>query len=428
MSTSLDAPTGGRTPGRGGGPTGAEPPAAERDVGRWVRRNLFSSALNGVLTVVFAVGAAWVAWRLVRFVFVTAEWEIVRRNLTTFLLGRFPRDQLWRPVASAFAIAASVGLLAGLAARATAEHAQRLGASVPAEGWPARVRRWWPLLVLSVVLVALARTPGPLVLLLGLVVTVVAGSWAGRNLPAAVRRVGWLVAPGGLVIALVVMAGFGGVGWTEWGGLQLTLFVTAAGITLAFPLGVLLALGRRSSLPLVRLVSVAYIELFRGVPLIALLLMGQFMIGFFLPAGTAAPSLVVRALIVIVVFEAAYMAEVVRGGLQAVPRGQVEAAQALGLSPWRVARSIVLPQALRAVIPAMVGQFISLYQNTSLLAVLGLLELLEVARTVVAQPEFVGQGLQSVTLPFVAFIYWAVSYSMSRESQRLERRLGVGAR
>ena len=156
--------------------------------------------------------------------------------------------------------------------------------------------------------------------------------------------------------------------------------------------------------------------------------MGQFFIGFFLPTWMEPPSLVSRALIAIVAFEAAYIAEIVRGGLQAVPRGQVEAAQSLGLAPWKTVRLVVLPQALRAVIPAMVGQFISLFKDTSLLVIIGLLEFLAVAQTVTSQPEFLGLGLASVTLPYAAFGYWAVSYSMSRESRLLEHRLGVGER
>jgi general L-amino acid transport system permease protein len=395
---------------------------------RWARQNLFASPLSAASSVLFGLAVAWVAWRVARFVLVTAEWEIVRRNLTTFMVGRFPRDELWRPVASAFTIAATLGLAAGMAAAATADHARAEGRDPEPETWSSRIRRSWPLLALAAVLVLLARTPGPLLLVLGLVGTAGVAAVVGRRLPPPVRRFGWALLLAGAVAAFLCVLGFYGVGWDQWGGLQLTLFVTVAGITAAFPLGLLLALGRRSSLPVVRAVCTAYIELFRGVPLITLLLMGQFMIGFFLPRGVTPPSLVTRATISIIVFESAYMAEVVRGGLQAVPRGQVEAAQALGLPAWRSMRSIVLPQALRAVIPAMVGQFISLFQNTSLLAVLGLLELMEVARAVTAQPEFVGRGLQSVTLPFVAFVYWAVSYTMSKESQRLERSLRVGER
>jgi general L-amino acid transport system permease protein len=175
-------------------------------------------------------------------------------------------------------------------------------------------------------------------------------------------------------------------------------------------------------------VCVAYIELVRGVPLIAVLFMAAFALGFFLPPGSDPPSLVTRALVAFVAFTSAYIAEIVRGGLQAVPRGQIEAAQALGISPLRTTGLIVLPQALRAVIPGIVGQFISLFKDTSLVAVVGLTELLGVAEIVTKQRDFAGQGLIVETLLFAAFVYWAGSYWMSRESQRLEARLGVGYR
>jgi general L-amino acid transport system permease protein len=232
----------------------------------------------------------------------------------------------------------------------------------------------------------------------------------------------------GLVAAYVVIVAFGGVGWERWGGLMLTVALALGGIVLSFPLGLLLALGRRSSFPAVRIVCVGYIELIRGVPLITILFMGAFMLGFFLPPGTDTPSLQVRALVALVIFTSAYVAEIVRGGLQSVPRGQVEAAQALGLSPVRTNVWIVLPQALRAVIPAMVGQFISLFKDTSLVAIIGLTDLLAVSELITKQPQFLAQGLIIETLVFAGFVYWAGSYWMSRESQRLELRLGVKER
>jgi general L-amino acid transport system permease protein len=224
-----------------------------------------------------------------------------------------------------------------------------------------------------------------------------------------------------------VLAGFGGIGWQGWGGLHLNLFLSMAGILFAFPLGLLLALGRRSSLPAVRTISVAYVEFIRGVPLISLLLMGVFALGFFLPVGLR-PGGVTRVLVAITLFEGAYIAEVVRGGLQAVPKGQVEASQALGLSPWKTMRLIVLPQALRATIPAMVGQFISLYKDTTLVSTVGLPDVLSTTQGVNSQPEFLAQGLERLTLPFAALIFWVGSYTMSREARRLEKRLGVGER
>jgi general L-amino acid transport system permease protein len=386
----------------------------------WVRLNLFGSTANAVITVVFGVVLAWVAYRALRFVFVTADWEIVRRNLLNFMLGRFPRDELWRPWASLYVLAATFGVLVGAAGRmADRGHPRDLRSLL---------QRAWPPALLLVAILALTTTLGPTLLVLGAVATGIVARALTALAPRGAVRFAWLLVLIGLVAAFQVIAGFGGVGWDKWGGLQLTLFVTVAGIVLAFPLGLLLALGRRSTLPVVRAFSVGYIEFFRGVPLITLLLMGQFMIGFFFPRSFDVPSALSRALIAIVVFEAAYVAEIVRGGLQAVPRGQYEAAQALGLSPWKMMRLIVLPQALRAVIPAMVGQFISLFKDTSLLAIIGFFEVLNVAQTVTSQPDFLGQGLHAVTLAFVGFVYWVGAYTMSKESQRLERRLGIGER
>jgi general L-amino acid transport system permease protein len=366
-------------------------------------------------------------------VFVTSDWAVVRAYLRLFMVGLFPEEQLWRLWLAAYALAAALGLLAGaVAATATAPPA---GDAAP-EPHPSALRRvgavvhrFWPALLGVVVVLAFTRTPLPGLLTLGLVVVLVAGVLAGRRLPARWRRWTWLLA---LVVGLaglqVVTAGDEGVGWDEWGGLMLAVTATLAGIALAFPLGLLLALARRSSLPGYRGVAIGYIEGFRAVPLVTLLFVGQYMIGFLFPNTVSPPSFLVRAIIAITLFEAAYIAEIVRGGLAAVPRGQVEAAQALGLSAPKVQRLVVLPQALRAVIPAMVGQFISLFKDTSLLAVVSFLELVGVAQRAATQPPFQGARFQVMTLVFVGFVFWACCSTMSRESRRLERRLGVGER
>jgi general L-amino acid transport system permease protein len=156
--------------------------------------------------------------------------------------------------------------------------------------------------------------------------------------------------------------------------------------------------------------------------------MGFVMLTLFLPAGVSAPSLVIRGIVVLTVFTAAYVAEIVRGGLQSVSHGQEEAAQSLGMSRIQTTFFVVLPQALSAVIPALVGQFISLFKDTSLVAIVGLLELLGVAQAITQQPQFRGEGLLMETLLFAALIFWVGSFTMSRESQRLERKLGVGER
>jgi general L-amino acid transport system permease protein len=197
---------------------------------------------------------------------------------------------------------------------------------------------------------------------------------------------------------------------------------------LCYPLGVLLALGRRSTLPLIRLLCTIYIEVVRGAPLFVLLLFANVALGFFVPEDIT-PSTPTRAIIVFTLFTAAYMAEIVRGGLQSVPRGQFEAAKSLGLSPPRQMFLVVLPQAMRNVIPAQIGQLISLFKDTALAGVaMSLFELLQATSAVTSQPEFRGQGLIGETLAFGALLFWTVSYTMSRESQRLERRLGVGTR
>jgi general L-amino acid transport system permease protein len=417
-------------------PPEPEPPVRDLTPRQWVRANLFSSPWNAALTVVSGLLVAWVVYRLSRWVFVTADWAVVRVNLRLFMVGRFPDDQLWRLWVAGYIVVVTVGVALG-----ATSVAMRPVAGVGDTGAPAGDRRslgrrvvgalhrFWPAVLAVVVILGFCRTWPPVVGTIGLVVAGVAAGMLGTRVPRRLRPWTWALVAAGLIAALqVTIAGEGGVGWDEWGGLHLAVAATVAGIALAFPLGLLLALGRRSSLPAIRLVTVGYIEAFRAVPLVTLLFLGGFMVGFLFPNTVEPPSFLVRAVIAITVFEAAYIAEIVRGGLQAVPHGQVEAAQAVGLSPVKVMRLVVLPQALRAVIPAMVGQFISLFKDTSLLTIIGFFELLEVANIVTQQPAFQGQGLRPVTLTFVGLIYWAGCSTMSRESQRLERRLGVGER
>jgi general L-amino acid transport system permease protein len=404
------------------------PPAQKLPPRRWIKENLFRTWFSGVLTVLFAALLGWALYKIARFVFVDARWEIVEVNLGNLLVFRFPRDQTWRLWTALYLLAAAFGVGAGVAARVRNEEV-REGRAVP----PSRLltlRRLGPLLAVALVFLWFAKSLEATLLVVGAAATWAAARAGGRLVPR--RRMRWAV---GAVLfgaasayIMVAVVALGGVGWERWGGLLLTVFLAVGGIIISFPLGVLLALGRRSSLPAVRIVCVAYIELARGVPLITLLFMGAFMLGFFLPPGSETPSLVTRALVALVLFTAAYVAEIVRGGLQSVPREQIEAAQALGLSPVKTTLLIVLPQALRAVIPALVGQFISLFKDTSLVFIIGLTELLAVAEVITSQPEFLAQGLIVETLVFVGFVYWAGSYWMSRESQRLERRLGVGQR
>ena len=407
-------------------PEPERPPERRLSPAEWARQNLFSTWYNGVLTVVFGLLLGWVIFRLLQFVFLDARWEIIERNLRLLLVFRFPREETWRLWVALGVLAASFGLGAGAAATVRAAEVAE-GRAAPTAPY-LTIRRVAPLLLLVGVLLVFAQSLTATLLTAGVAAIAVAFRFVGRRVPRERARWVALIVLLGIVGAFVLLTRFGGVPASEWGGFHLTIYLAVAGILLSFPLGVLLALGRRSTLPVVRLVCAAYIELIRGVPLIAILFLGFFMLGFFLEPGWDRPTEVTRALVAFVLFTAAYVAEIVRGGLQAVPRGQVEAAMAVGLSPLKTTRLIVLPQALRAVIPGLVGQFISLFKDTSLVFIIGLTELLGVAELMTKQPDFLAQGLIFEALVFAAFVYWAGSYWMSRESQRLERRLGVGER
>lgn len=405
----------------------ATPPTASVGPAEWIRRELFPDRWNGLLTLLVAPVLLWALYAAGRFVFVTGRWEIIEVNLTNLMVGRYPRDafaQLW---AGAAILAVSIGLGAGVVGAAAREAALAAGRH-DTPPWHDRLRRAAPPLVLVVVLVVFVRTPTPIALLVGVAVLGVVANRVGARVPPERRR--WLnvAVLAGIVLALATLTGFGSVPRAAWGGFLLTGYYTLATLVLAFPLGVALALGRRSSLPVVRVGCSVFIEFFRGSPLIALLFVGWLVLPFFLPPAFPTPNLVTRALIIFTLFTAAYIAEIVRSGLQAVPRGQVEAAQALGLSPWKQTRLIVLPQALRAAIPALVGQAISLFKDTTLVLIIGQQDLLSIAQSITQQDAFRGQGYIAETLIFAGLIYWVGSYWMSRESQRLEARLGVGVR
>lgn len=226
----------------------------------------------------------------------------------------------------------------------------------------------------------------------------------------------------GLSLCLMLMKGgvlgLVPVGSDLWNGLPLTLFLAVIGLAGAFPLAILLALGRRSTMPAIRAVSVGYIELIRGVPLITVLFMASVMLPLFLPAGVNVDNLV-RALIGLMLFEAAYLAEIIRGGLQAIPRGQYEAADALGLSYWQKTRLIVLPQALSIAIPPIVNTFIAAFKDTTLVTIVGLFDLLAAAGNAITDPQWRGFYVEAYV--FVAAIYFVFCFFMSRYSRFLER-------
>jgi general L-amino acid transport system permease protein len=240
------------------------------------------------------------------------------------------------------------------------------------------------------------------------------------------RNLIWIWVTGLTAIGILMWGGILGMRFVEqerWGGLPITLILATFGIALAFPLSILLALGRRSDMPAVKVICVTYIELIRGVPLISLLFMASVMFPLFLPEGLTIDKLL-RAQVAIILFAAAYLAEVVRGGLQAIPKGQYEAADSLGLTFWKKTGFIILPQALRLVIPPLVNTFIGLFKDTSLVLIIGIFDLLNSAKTAVNEPAWRGFGLEAYV--FVAIIYFLFCFAMSKYSQDLEAELSRG--
>ncbi|HEY3474728.1 MAG TPA: amino acid ABC transporter permease, partial [Anaerolineales bacterium] len=339
---------------------------------------------------------------------------VIEANLTLFMVGLYPREQLGRVWLCIFILAALLGLSWGVwrnAARGFALMA--LGAGVAFilislyfgwDVWDEWVLALAILLVFSVIGLYLPR--GALIagiawfLYFPLIFFIIAGTPYIATLPP-------------------VSSGL-------WGGLLLTLLLTIVGNFGALPLGILLALGRRSRLPIVRSFSIGFIELIRGVPLITILYMASVLLPYFLPIDVPAPERVFRAMVGFIIFEAAYQAENVRGGLQSIDRGQYEAAHALGLNGAQTTIFIILPQALRAVIPALFNSFISLFKDTSLVAIIGLFDVVRIARSILAQSEWLGTHREVFLFAFLIYLTFSLAFTYG--SRRLEEAMGVGQR
>lgn len=342
----------------------------------WAKQNLFSSIPNTLLTLL----CIWVLW------------ETVPPLISWAFLGA-----VWRspdPAACRDAAGACWAII-------TEKHRFILFGLYP---W---AEQWRPLLAIAAFIATAAVTCYP-------------GFWRW-----------WLLGLWAIVLPACAVLMWGGVFGltfvdnTQWGGLPLTLVLSVVGLICSFPLAILLALGRRSDLPAIRAVCVGFIEFVRGVPLVSVLFMASVMFPLFLPEGVTVDKLL-RAQVGIILFTAAYLAEAVRGGLQAVPRGQYEAADALGLGYWKKMGLIILPQALKISIPPLVNQFISMFKDTSLVIIIGLFDLLTTAKTALADPQWRPFFIESYT--FVALIYFAFCFFMSRYSQFLERRMETGHR
>lgn len=423
-------------------PPPSRPPLTQRASAlEWCRNNLFSNWFSGIVTVLTGMIFLTVIRGFWTWSTTEAQWRIIPANFHLLLAGRFPAPQYWR----LWILLSLLSLLAGVT-----------------WGWLARrsPNLFQPAVLVTLALAAIILTIAPAhnlvppqllpeitenidmevgsptaralarILNLSQLGLILAGSLLGRLWDRLIPQINLNLAlpiawPVAFLISLWLIRGGLGlavVSTSDWSGLLLTVFLALVSIILCFPLGVLLALGRQSNLPAIRWLSTLHIEVIRGVPLIAILFMGQVMIPLFLPEGMR-PDRVLRAIVGLTLFSAAYMAENIRGGLQAIPQGQIEAASALGLSSPLTVGLIVLPQALKISIPSIVGQFISLFQDTTLLSIVGLLELLGLSRAVLANPDFVGRSAEIYC--FIGLLYWGFCYAMSLGSRRLEQVLNT---
>jgi len=367
-------------------PAPVAPPMAALGPLRWIGDHLFSSVSNGLLTVLVIGLLAWVIPPLVQFLVIDAVWSgtdreaclvtparpevgacwaFVREWFSFFIYGPYPVDQRWRVDVFFGLLAFGIGWLLWLDAPR-----RDLGAL-------------FFFVILPVVSVALLRGFPPL--------------------------------------------GLRGVETASWGGLLVTFVVAAVGIVVSLPIGVLLALGRRSKMPAIKLISVLFIEFVRGVPLITVLFMASVMLPLFVPPAWS-PDKLVRALVGIALFSSAYMAEVVRAGLQSIPKEQHEAAQALGLRYWTSLRFVILPQALKVTIPNIVNSAIALFKDTTLVFIVGIFDFLRTIEIARGDPRWATPVTSVTGYAFAALVYFVVCHSMSRYASGVERRLGASDR
>jgi general L-amino acid transport system permease protein len=420
------------------------PPRSEVGLVGWLRHNLFSSWSNTLLTLI-GLYVAWkliggvVSWGIVNAVWTGdsgeacraegsgACWAFIKAKFSQFVYGRYPETERWR-VDLVFVMALA-GLVPLMVPRIPYKAVSAgftffifpviafwlLAGGTPSRGAGLLDAAGLALAIGGVSLLGLSRsesariTPQTARLAAGLALAVA--------FPLVMR---WLLSTSGLVVLPTVP--------TElWGGLLVTLVVASVGIAGSFPVGIALALGRRSKMPFVRWASIGFIEFVRGVPLITVLFMASVMLPLFLPAGVTFDKLL-RALFGVALFAGAYMAETIRGGLQAIPRGQFEAAEALGLSYPQRMGLIILPQALKLVIPGIVNSFVGLFKDTSLVLIIGLFDLLGIVQLNLTDAKWFANSTAMTGYVFAGLVFWVFCFGMSRYSQMIERRLAQGER
>lgn len=351
------------------------PPVNTTGAIEWLRKNLFSSPLNSLTSIVLGLLIMAGIGSIIEWAVINADWAgtsrsdcskegacwvFIKMRIDQFLYGFYPSDQLWRP------------------------------------------QLFYATLAVFISLLAINKVPGKL--------------WI------------WLIFVNiyPFFAAALLYGNVFGLPLVEthlWGGLLITLIIAIVGIVVSLPIGIMLALGRRSTMPVIRGLCTLYIEIWRGVPLITVLFMASVMLPLFLDAEMETDKLF-RALVGVVLFSAAYMAEVVRGGLQAIPNGQYEAADALGLNYWKKMALVVLPQALKISIPAIVNTFIGLFKDTSLVLIIGMFDVLGIGQAANTDPNWLGFATESYV--FVALVFWGFCFSMSRYSIYLEQKLHTG--
>ncbi len=412
------------------------PPVLETGALGWMRKSLFSSWGNGITTVVLAAAVLWLlSWFLNWAVFTAvwtgesgqaclghgACWALIHEKYRLIFFGTFPYAQQWRPL---FAVITMIAMLI---------------LSSDRRMWNSRLILIWGIGSFVTFLLMFGQIHIPLSLMLFVALAAGGLGMILRNAAVAqpVEINGWraLAAIGAAGLALriagvlpawsLAIAPFSYVETGLWGGLPVTLVLATYGLAFAFPYGVLLALGRRSNLPLIKGLCVGFIELIRGVPLISLLIMASVMLPLFLPSGTTIDKFL-RAQVAIILFAGAYIAEIIRGGLQSLPKGQFEAADAMGFNYVQKTLFIILPQALRVVIPPLINTFIGFFKGTSLVLIIGIFDFLNTANQALVDPLWA--GFPGEVYLFAAFVYFCFCFSMSRYSKYLEVELNKGTR
>ncbi len=389
------------------------PPTERYTLLGWLKRNLFGSVGDTILTLL----AAWITYAMFRpaltWGFGEAQWSVIADNLKLFMVGRYPAEELWRVWVALYLLAVVIGFAWGVWVKG-------------------KEKAGYVLLGIPLFLALLPFSTTVRLTILGLDVFGLVSMYVGRTNKPNFKRWAIIALLLYFPVSIFFIGGVTGEGGILpvvkpdlWGGLMLTILLAVIGIIFSFPLGVALALGRQSDLPIVSWISIGFIELVRGVPLITILFMMDLMLPLFLPADVRVEG-VIRAFVAISLFSAAYMAENVRGGLQSIPRGQYEAAHALGLNKFTTMAFIILPQALKAVIPILVSQFIGLLKDTTLVMILSLFDVLGIGKSVLGNPDYVGTSKEVYI--FIAALFWVLSYGLSYASQRLETSLGVGER